>query len=96
MIEKINTNKIKGKYAISDSGGTVFSGGDDTIESIKLVADKLNELIDAFNERTKPVEMPLKQCRYCGYVFCSVEELLSKKPETYNPNDTPFKNGEIK
>lgn len=58
MIEKIDTNKIRGKYTEFDMDGKVLGGGDDTIDSIKLIAEKLNELVDAVNKLNEPVEMP--------------------------------------
>ena len=49
MINKIDLSKIRGRWQTYD--GT--AGNDDTIESIKLVAEKMNELIDYLNEYEK-------------------------------------------
>lgn len=51
MIEKIDTTKIRGIW--QESTGfphTRVSGGDDTIKSIQLCADKINEIIQTINE----------------------------------------------
>ena len=50
-MEKIDLNKIRGKYIEYGEVGTKWenvciAGGDDTIESIKMVADKVNEIIE--------------------------------------------------
>lgn len=55
-MNKIDLNKIRGRYNETiDHGNGVFgtAGGDDTIESIKMVAEKVNELIDFLNTNTK-------------------------------------------
>lgn len=46
-MEKIQVNKIRGKYETSEKGFT--SAGDDTTPSLRVIASKVNELID---ERT--------------------------------------------
>lgn len=65
MIEPIDTTKIRGKWQEAKDEQysivgldkvftqTNFSAGDDTIASIKLVADKLNEVIEYINKPTK-------------------------------------------
>lgn len=48
-IQKIDTSKIRGRYRdseIIDGKVLSLSGGDDTIPSIIMVAEKLNEIID--------------------------------------------------
>ncbi len=48
-IAKIDLSKIRGRWhELRDDGFT--SGGDDTVESIKLVAEKVNEIIDLLSE----------------------------------------------
>lgn len=44
-IEKINLNKIRGPWQENSALGSC--GGDDTITSIRLVAEKVNEIIDS-------------------------------------------------
>jgi len=44
-MEKIDINKIRGKWQEWGDNG-MGAGGDDTIESIQMVAEKVNELID--------------------------------------------------
>ena len=47
-MEKIDTSEIRGKWeTISDKG---ICAGDDTITSIHLVADKVNEIIEYLNK----------------------------------------------
>lgn len=50
MVEKIDVTAIRGHYMIVENQ-QVKSGGDDTIESIRLVAEKLNEIIDFINSK---------------------------------------------
>lgn len=45
-MEKIDLNKIRGKWESMEVGSGLLSGGDDTVESIRTVARKLNELIE--------------------------------------------------
>ena len=45
-MEKIDINQIRGEYIEDDWEGKIIGGGDDTIDSIKLVAEKVNEIID--------------------------------------------------
>lgn len=52
-MEKIDLNKIRGNYVDLDEKGTIVAGGDDTIESIKLVVEKVNELIEHINNLTE-------------------------------------------
>ena len=47
-ITKIDINKIRGQWEEIDKNG-FKSGGNDTIESIKMVAEKVNEIIDSIN-----------------------------------------------
>lgn len=56
-IEKIDISKIRGRYQdseIIDGKLVSVSGGDDTIPSIILVAEKLNEIIELLS--TQPQE----------------------------------------
>lgn len=48
-MEKIDLNKIRGKWIDygDGTGNTPMGCGDDTIASIKMVAEKINEIIDA-------------------------------------------------
>ena len=49
-MEKINLNKIRGRWqGLNENGNT--AGGDDTVKSIKLVAEKVNEIIDSLNKK---------------------------------------------
>ncbi len=45
-MEKIDLNLIRGKWVEYSTEGRVIAGGDDTVTSILLVAEKVNELID--------------------------------------------------
>lgn len=47
-MEEINLRKIRGQW-IKTKDNIAIDGGDDTIASIKLVAEKVNELVIAFN-----------------------------------------------
>lgn len=47
-IEKIDIYKIRGEW--KDNYNGYISGGDDTILSIVMVAEKLNEVIEKFNQ----------------------------------------------
>jgi len=50
-MEKIDLSKIRGKWIEMDTLSTMAtSGGDYTIESIKLVAEKVNEIIDLLTD----------------------------------------------
>ncbi len=49
-MEKIDISKIRGKWQSWDGK----SGGDDTIESIKIVAEKVNELIEKLKVEVHP------------------------------------------
>lgn len=44
-MEKIDIEKIRGEWIEYGEKGAV-AGGDDTIESIQMVANKVNEIID--------------------------------------------------
>jgi len=54
-IEKIDVKKIRGKwsYTHSTDESIISDSGDDTISSIKIVANKINEIIDVLNEKQK-------------------------------------------
>lgn len=52
-MEKIDLNQIRGKYIETDETGNAIAGGDDTIKSIKLVAEKVNEIIEKLITLTK-------------------------------------------
>ena len=45
-MEKIDTNKIRGQWTETDELGRPIAGGNDTIQSIEMVAEKVNEIID--------------------------------------------------
>lgn len=45
-MKKIDINNIRGKWFETSMDGKTASGGDDTIDSIKMVAEKVNEMID--------------------------------------------------
>ncbi len=45
-MEKIDINQIRGKWSECSIDGKIASGGDDTLKSIQMVAEKVNELID--------------------------------------------------
>lgn len=45
-MKKIDTNKIIGNWQSADG----MSGGDATLESIEMVAEKVNEIIDLLNK----------------------------------------------
>lgn len=45
-MEKIDLNKIRGQYIDLDENGKACAGGNDTIPSIEMVAEKVNEIID--------------------------------------------------
>lgn len=49
-MEKIDLNKIKGKYIDYDENEKACAGGDDTIQSIEMVARKVNEIIEQLNK----------------------------------------------
>lgn len=46
-MEKIDINKIRGNWV--ELSVDNMSGGDDTVESIQMVAEKVNEIIDKLN-----------------------------------------------
>ncbi len=50
-MKEIDINKIRGKWEeVVGIGGTFrIAGGDDTIESVKMVAEKVNEIIKFIN-----------------------------------------------
>lgn len=57
-MKKLDIYKIRGNYLeqeVIDGKTIAMSGGDDTIESIKMVAEKVNEIID-FLQDTNPKE----------------------------------------
>lgn len=47
----IDTNKIRGRWQELDEKHVAVAGGDDTIKSIKLVADKVNEIVEWINSK---------------------------------------------
>lgn len=51
-IEELDVNKIRGEY-VEYKGPKLVAGGNDTIESIKMVAEKMNQIIQAVNRLTK-------------------------------------------
>ena len=42
---QIDIDKIRGEWQFNDNNGTM-AGGNDTIQSIKMVAEKVNEIIN--------------------------------------------------
>ena len=55
-MEKIDIDKIRGEwieYSNPEYPNIATGGGNDTIESIKMVAEKINEVIDEINKLTK-------------------------------------------
>lgn len=59
-MENINLDKIRGKWqewgTIGEGAKGPIAGGDDTIKSIKLVAEKVNEVIEFINSLAKEVK----------------------------------------
>lgn len=53
-MEKIDLSKIRGKWVEMEMvmPYTARAGGDDTVESIKMVAEKVNEIIDLSTTNT--------------------------------------------
>jgi len=51
MIEKIDINKIRGKWQTADIDNPhyITGMGDDTEQSLKLLANKINELVEVVN-----------------------------------------------
>lgn len=45
-MKKINMNDIRGRWEEYGDHGMAVAGGDDTVKSIRMVAEKVNELID--------------------------------------------------
>lgn len=53
-MKKINLDDIRGKWVeVDEDTGHVCAGGDDTILSIKKVAEKVNEIVDYLNKKSK-------------------------------------------
>ena len=53
-MEKININKIRGEWIESkpkNGGFIALAGGNDTIKSIQMVAEKVNEIIDYLSSK---------------------------------------------
>lgn len=51
-MKKIDIDKIRGEWrevVFTTDGKSVITGGDDTIESIKMVAEKVNRIIGSAN-----------------------------------------------
>ena len=44
-MKTIDTSKIRGKYTALDCKGNIIGAGDETFESLKIIAEKLNEVI---------------------------------------------------
>lgn len=59
MINKINIEEIRGKYSYSNEDGTC-GAGDDTEQSLKLLAEKMNEMIHEANNNEKNFETLFK------------------------------------
>lgn len=49
-MEKIDIGKIRGRWEERDIMNRLVGGGDDTIESIKMVAEKVNEVVEWINK----------------------------------------------
>lgn len=47
IIEKIDVGSIRGHW--QESGGEYLVGGDDTVKSLRVIAEKVNELVEAYN-----------------------------------------------
>lgn len=52
-MKKIDISKIRGNWQEIGIDGKPIAGGNDTIVSIKLVAEKLNEIIDWINRKIR-------------------------------------------
>lgn len=55
---KIDINKIKGRWQVIEyidrnPNRPISSGGDDTVESIRMVAEKVNEIVEKINKLEK-------------------------------------------
>ena len=51
-MEKIDIDKIRGKWVeYGEDGSGAVAGGDDTIESIQMVAEKVNEIVEWINSK---------------------------------------------
>ena len=64
-MEKINLGKIRGEYeevgeptylGNGNYGRTISSAGDDTVASLKILAEKINEIIDFLTPPANTVE----------------------------------------
>ncbi len=53
-VRKIDISQIRGRWG--SYSGKFLSGGDDTIKSIQMVAEKVNELIDLLATPESPTE----------------------------------------
>lgn len=94
MIEKIDINKIRGRYN-ENSGDISISDGDDTTESLKLLASKINEIVEVANNR-QYWNMPNTDCGpyYHGvamvdtpYVEITPKAIIDQKNSTNKPNN---------
>lgn len=54
-IEKIDVDKIRGEWQYwgndTGNGARPIAGGNDTVESMKTIAEKLNEVVDYLNNK---------------------------------------------
>ena len=49
QMNKLDIEKIRSRWVEFGDKNNVVAGGDDTIESIKMIAEKINEIIDNIN-----------------------------------------------
>lgn len=52
-MERIDISKIRGNYVEYDDNLQPVAGGNDTVESIRLVAEKVNKIVDWVNGNQK-------------------------------------------
>lgn len=50
-MDKLDIWKIRGLWMERDTLTGVVGGGDDTVKSIRMVAEKVNEIIDWINSK---------------------------------------------
>lgn len=49
-MDKIDLTKIRAEWQTLSTDINTISGGDDTLKSIRMVAEKINEIIDFLNK----------------------------------------------
>lgn len=50
-INKIDIGRLSGKFEEVDTQGRQIGGGDNTIRSIRFVAEKVNEIVELINSK---------------------------------------------